>query len=714
MIERTAGPAIPDSEGSDGIRPEHGDATPVVSAIRSIVAGKTDVCVFSYRADFEKLWGYLADGGIADVVPELGGDATVVIVWDGMPDEEAADPIAVNRFVSPYDWAMLLSWAVYEDCRLKDLKLRILIFDARGPDPDDGGFACRSLFYFQNAFPWVQDYRVAASDTSSVGFGTPDDDPDFYAWTRQAIPPGQRDADMLVADLLCPRRILTTHATGDLDRTGSMRATRDLWIQNLLRAENRHSVADLVAPAILASELGGTDLVAPTPARAALASALRSVDLLPGVSAAWGGTHLDGFDKENYFGRRRSVRVLLVDDQFRLGYHHVLGRALFGNAYSPNQAPNDSAGWEYQRSPEHLGTLTCHEDLEWLLDKVGEEDMTGGWWAPRCFLKDECDVLLLDLRLWQNEKAGQELMCRLVEVANNLREGELPNADAERAKEAARKTPESLEALTFLPLLLSCIDPTLPIVLFSSTHQRVVSELLKPHPNIITMFAKPLPDGSWSSMHAVETLRSALDRALDIHEARIAWSRLCALSNRFVAEDSFYRFNESQEVPVAVLATNVVQLKERLAVPVRKLVLAENAYDGLAAPWEFLEGMIRSGQQNHGYYEIHIRQEPREQLATALRRIRNARNHGQLNPDGFASHEGRSVGVLQFLILLDFLEGRRRQRKQRWRRPVFGHASIQSLQDVRSYLGKELRPQIETTFLTKGTEEATIRLCRRI
>ena len=708
---------------------------PVVAAVRQIVGAEVGPAnwraewwlhtraVFSYSdaRDFRALWG-LDDGGacvrdrLSGRVGQNGDDLTVVIVWDGMPDGGSADPIAVEEFVSPYDWAMVLSWAVYEDRRLKDLKLRILILDARGPDTNDGGFSCQSLFYLQNAFPWIQDYRLAGSDGSGVllGAGAGSEDPETYAWTRQAIPPGQRDAKVFVDDLLCPRRILTTHAEEDLDRTGSMRATRDLWIQNLLRAKNRHSVADLVAPAILASELGGTDLVAPTPARAALASALRSVDLLPGVSAAWGGTHLDGFDKENYFGRRRNVRVLLVDDQFRLGYHHVLGRALFGNAYSPNQAPNDSAGWEYQPSQEHLGTLTCHEDLEWLLHKVGEEDMTGGWWAPRCFLKDECDVLLLDLRLWQNEKARQELMCRLVDVANKLRRGDLPNADAKRAKEAAKKTPESLEALTFLPLLLSCIDPTLPIVLFSSTHQRVVSELLKPYPNIITMFAKPLPDGSWSSMHAVETLRSALDRALDIHEARIAWSRLCALSNRFVAEDSFYRFNENHEVPVAVLATNVVQLKTQLAVPVRKLVLAENAYDGLAAPWEILEGMIRSGQQNHGYYEIHIRQGPREQLATALRRIRNARNHGQLNPDGFASHKGRSVGVLQFLILLDFLEGRPRQCEPTWGRPVFGHARIQSLQDVRSYLGKELRPQIETTFLTKGTENATRRFCRRI
>ena len=715
MIERTAVPAIPDSEGSDGIRPEHGDATPVVSAIRSIVAGKTDVCVFSYRADFEKLWGYLADGGIADVVRLPGGDATVVIVWDGMPDEEAADPIAVDRFVSPYDWAMVLSWAVYQDCRLKDLKLRILIFDARGPDPDDGGFACRSLFYLQNAFPWIQDYRLAGDgDPDSgvlLGMGAEPRDVETYAWTRQAIPPAQRDAKVFVDDLLCPRRILTTHAKEDLDRTGSMRATRDLWIQNLLRAENRHSVADLVAPAILASELGGTDLVAPTPARAALASALRSVDLLPGVSAAWGGTHLDGFGKENYFGRRRSVRVLLVDDQFRLGYHHVLGRALFGNAYSPNQAPNDSAGWEYQHSPEHLGTLTCHEDLEWLLNKVGEEDMTGGWWAPRCFLKDECDVLLLDLRLWQNEKARQELMCRLVDVANKLRRGDLPNADAKRAKEAAKKTPESLEALTFLPLLLSCIDPTLPIVLFSSTHQRVVSELLKPYPNIITTFAKPLPDRSSGSMHAVETLRNALDRALDIHEARIAWSRLCALSNRNLAPNqSFYPSDHQKPLQFTISGADV---KKQLAVPMRKLVLAENGYDGLAAPWEFLEHNIRSTNPRLDQHEaIRIFVGPRARLATPLRKIRNVRNHGKLSRDGFASHAGRSIGVLQFLILLDFLEGTSRRSNKRWGSERTA-SKPESPAGIRSNLGKQLNPRNGWTVLTESTEKATIKLCRK-
>ena len=105
-----------------------------------------------------------------------------------------------------------------------------------------------------------------------------------------------------------------------------------------------------------------------------------------------------------------------------------------------------------------------------------------------------------------------------------------------RALDGAVAGGTSPEALALLPLLLSHIDRTLPIVLFSSTHQRVVSELVAAYPNIISSFAKPLPnshgleDGAvmWG-WHSVGALRAALNDAIDIHEGRVAWKRLCEL-----------------------------------------------------------------------------------------------------------------------------------------------------------------------------------------
>ena len=656
MIERTAVPAIPDSEGSDGIRPEHGDATPVVSAIRSIVAGKTDVCVFSYRADFEKLWGYLADGGIADVVPELGGDATVVIVWDGMPDEEVADPIAVDRFVSPYDWAMVLSWAVYEDCRLKDLKLRILILDARGPDPEDGGFACRSLFYFQNAFPWIQDYRLAGDgDPDSgvlLGMGAEPRDVETYAWTRQAIPPEQRDAQVFVDDLLCPRRILTTHAKEDLDRTGSMRATRDLWIQNLLRAENRHSVADLVAPAILASELGVGRKILPSAGRQALVSALGSVGLvaLPGSSQS--GRKLCGLQNCGPFERRKGVRFVLVDDQYELGYKSVLERILLG------------------KSGKGTATLECTRTLECILKRIRcfapEAGCSMPWDMPRYFPKDRngWDVLLLDLRMWSDDAARREMLQQIVGAATDVKATESSDPHLRAALKAAKRSvcagaPESAEALALLPLLLSHIDPTLPIVIFSSTRQRVVAEMLQSRPNIITNFAKPLPSTyADTEMHSVEDLRRALNKALDLHEVRVAWRRLCEFPGAQNGGDLCFCGPEVLH-PVSIAFAGDRGLSEELARMLRRLLFATNVHEMLDLPWEYLEKRARRVKRTSLILSVEGAHVTRNRgcLAEALKQIRIQKTHGRLDRNRFSGQKGRCLAVVQFLFLLDYLRG---------------------------------------------------------
>lgn len=48
-----------------------------------------------------------------------------------------------------------------------------------------------------------------------------------------------------------------------------------------------------------------------------------------------------------------------------------------------------------------------------------------------------------------------------------------------------------LEALTLLPRLIASVDDTLPIIIFSSTRQRAVTELLKPFHSVLTDFRKP-------------------------------------------------------------------------------------------------------------------------------------------------------------------------------------------------------------------------------
>jgi hypothetical protein len=97
---------------------------------------------------------------------------------------------------------------------------------------------------------------------------------------------------------------------------------------------------------------------------------------------------------------------------------------------------------------------------------------------------------------------------------------------------------EELLSLTLLPLLIHAVDPSLPIVLFSSTHQREVVDAFSNHPSIITSFAKPVMSGYASprlDLQAAADLESALRRALRLHRMRTVWRGVHKLLDAVVA-----------------------------------------------------------------------------------------------------------------------------------------------------------------------------------
>ncbi len=83
--------------------------------------------------------------------------------------------------------------------------------------------------------------------------------------------------------------------------------------------------------------------------------------------------------------------------------------------------------------------------------------------------------------------------------------------------------------LTLLPRLVALADPLLPVVLFSSTGQRQVLELLRDYPSIVTEFDKPrffgvVPDETVTASR--ERFDAALRRCVHLARGRAA---LCAL-----------------------------------------------------------------------------------------------------------------------------------------------------------------------------------------
>ena len=695
----------------------HSQNSPIASAIKQIVDNANTVKIFSYREEdnFKCLWGLEQDVQKDSMIQRLkqwakqdqNANLTVVIVWDGMPQTSGGEPLNVRHFVSPHDWAMAASWHIYNDSDLSglnNLKMRVLILDVRSPEADSGGWAGQSLFAFQNALPWIQDYRIVGSksmmtqtlnaldgdQTEESGFSQlwqkivnavsshQDNEKlkESFRWLRQAVPPEDRDMEMFVEDLLDPSRVLTTHPNDNMERmerSRHIKLTKNLWEQELLKAETRHSVANLVAPTILADGLplppalqdalaaiAGGSLM-----RRALISTLREAGFLktdsgdsPQVTNDL--TRLYTSDCVDVFGRRQNIRYILVDDHFDLGYHHILGYTILGPFYDRN-------GWNGSlNNRSQRGSLECHKNLDWLIKSLNKRSPICDWDQPRYLFENKCDVLFLDLRLWDEEETRTKVIKDIICAADRL----LGNNDVHpKLKEALEKADEAvnggnsfpLEALTLLPLLLSCIDRTLPIVLFTSSHQRVVTEMLQDFPNVITSFVKPLISGYGepiSPADSVSDLEDAIKKAIELHEARIAWKRICEL----MPKNAGFDIEKSDGSPCNVtisIASRKKELRSRLADMFKTCVFGDSCYESIDEPWEFLESEI---SRCIGDYKSITPKNYRGEVADALKQTRIEKTHGKLNRNSFRDVNARRVALLQILFLLDFLEGNSRQR----------------------------------------------------
>jgi len=518
---------------------------------------KDGVVPFIYSEDFNLLWG-LDRGvqgqteGIASIIdglkkrPADAGELTIMILWDDQPREQNDAPYDMGRFVGPHDWAMALTWGLYyldDDNAMQGPhhpKVRFIIYDAFGGDrAPNASFAVKALFSLKNALPWFYVDTIAGQAQIEQALRYEINRNNKYWKDIQGLE--------TVEDILA--RTTTTHredvAAMLPTHRNAIRFVRELWCgHNVFRAGDRHAVSNLLAPLRLASVLpGGMAQVA----RGQIAGnttkmrqALRDiVDL-----ALPDGGGLDWYrDEEVRFENRikkickkvkkERVRFVLVDDHFDLGYHHILGNMLFCGDYNPgglNVVHRQNPGnlperrWKFEVD---ASSLECFSNLNgWLQDRVQIEMRRRGQNDTEIDTEiGACDVLFLDLRLWDNIEQGLSVMRPFLEtISTNIEDRGLIIQDLNFSiarQEATRAIAQGLEippkALALLPLFLSHIDQRLPIILFSSTHQWVVLNMLKHRPNIITYFSKPMDSGYEERLllkHSAKSLASAIKDAL--------------------------------------------------------------------------------------------------------------------------------------------------------------------------------------------------------
>jgi hypothetical protein len=477
--------------------------------------------VASYKdnKDFAYLW---SDEFLKCV--EAGEHRNLLVVWDGMPEPDGSG-VNVLDHITPVDWAMALSHRLLQESK-KDTantipELRILICDISQQN-HASAFSVRMLPAICHGMPWLRVCRPMESDNWFMrNFeGLVDDikqfDPDKFPCLKDAQP------DMIES---------LVHA----------------WIGGVAESGSHHDVSNLLGPMVLS--IGFNIPSEDKPARIAL---LQKIKWL-GMGGGKGNTHGKWFDFAQVAAKivaDKRVKIILIDDQANQGWLDIVSAAVGAERTNLNQASENKIELFAESNVVEVHASISYQAIKSRLEDAGISDKEGsninGDQRFKFSLTGEgAEILLLDLRLFFNEQKEIEYLEWALGVAKNLkRANEAAFLDMKcdhlggwlsKAKESKsanwRKATEYLELLTLLPRILATIDMSIPIVIFSSTGQRQVTELLKDYRNIITVFNKPGFFGYASGSLVEDTKQkfiAAMQAAIYILQARVAIQELLA------------------------------------------------------------------------------------------------------------------------------------------------------------------------------------------
>lgn len=636
--------------------------------------GSAGVLVGSFREDLARLWQ--PGGGDDWFSLRIGGGdrgvCSLVVTWDGPPASESA--VRLTDLVLWVAWRTLVGTSPRDGAPkgLPELRIHILdLHDALRPDR----IRPRELV-LARAFPWVQFY----SPRKRPQLAQLPTDPGDLARVRSALPPGTFGIDDLLRDLLEPTYVLSMREADEEFGAGSQRALVEsvakVWAAELTAPGTRHHVSNLLGPMVLVSglpavrrEARGLGRRTLDDSRRALMSVVEAAGLIDPVADAatvqWTTPLLAQKRRPSLlFEGASEPRVLLTDDQATLGFDAVVAELLLGEVPGEGDVRGTKASTIL--TVRGLGSLSCETSAGRLLRAVSAQGRIAAWDQPR-WLDVGADVLLLDLRVFGPSPVERVAFLNdVLSACAVVGDGPLAAAD-ERfrlARDAARTIvaggdASELLAISLLPLLLSHVDPSLPVVLFSSTQQRLVVETLGHRPNIVTDFSKPLLAGRALGLTPGEHLQAferAMGRGLKLLDVRHLWRRLVHLEP-FV--DPLARLIDRDEArsDIARLATAYLS--------------RERYYDFLSVPSEWLEGRL-AGDADYLDLGICGITGARRSLGEAIRTVRHRKVHGRIGTAvaDARQDEYRECALLLLSMLLDFLATARasdRQAERSWR-----------------------------------------------
>jgi hypothetical protein len=460
-----------------------GRVSAAISAVLQLYRWPADLAwrVVSYREQFRSLW-LMDERLFCDLESKR---ERLILVADDRPEQPCIPSIPLNRYLTAIDWAVsasleYLKWQrarEFVSTRSETIPWRLLVV-LPGVNNSDYDSAAHNLFRGEkegpSAFPWIS--TVSATH-------------------------------------------LLAHIPALLDgapcavEPKTVTAVQRLWVAELTQPDStaiRHSIANLVGPRLLIEGMR----TAPIEHADRMASLIALDRLLDSVELR---ADVNGNFPAPWCGRSEwesagITRFFLVDDMEDLGWSEFLRLSLQLNA---NELTS-------------IGSNEIPKFLQRIL--VGQQ---------RRQMEMDSAVIFLDLRLftrgsWEDEKHVFEVLADHISTRMESHEEPLWPAVGDnelRAIRACVSHSERVEdadyhlALSIFPRLLSLADPTLPIILFSSTGRKEIADRLRPYGNIVLDFMKPRLSGDPPNDVVYETrtrFRAALSRAMELARARRA------------------------------------------------------------------------------------------------------------------------------------------------------------------------------------------------
>lgn len=514
--------------------------------------GNASIRIVSYQNDFKYLWGTKFYKWV-----NFGGEKTIVLVWDGMPEKENSYPLNTTRYLTPLDWAVYFSLSIEKDIKTGNkeypsVRLFIIDFESkRNSNADSVKFFNQYQKGDVKALPWV---RLIAPNPADEYWCISD----------------------LIANLLSKDKNADFYLPSMRDsiKQSDLEFIQRYWASAFVNTKEKgdhHSLSNIIGPLILANAGYKDDThikalkqmlvalgLAPEieiPEKQEKKKKLKKVYSLSELPQIIEQPDLieHSLQRLNSSGLKNIDLMLLDDMALKEGWGEVLCSFL-NIDYNPNAGELKPIGKE---NIEGINiNIYASTGAGWLVEKINKNDQR--------YRFDICpngkntinpaQILFLDLRLFsgQDKQAEKAFIESLLPIAKQYQcsadepyttdDGNntpLPwcgftVGEIEVIKKwldnPARETAEYFIVLTLLPRLIALTDFSLPIVLFSSTGKREITERLKPYGNIITSFDKPRffgQSGENIVKDTKEKFNTAFNKALDLIVGRV----LCANLN---------------------------------------------------------------------------------------------------------------------------------------------------------------------------------------